>query len=553
MDIAGLSFAVLDQLLKLLDYIGTKLEESKEFGKDAQKLRIRMDDEQNRLQSFQKLLFDKPFGPKNECIFNSFRDQIQHNILEMLRQLRQEIWQYIPIQIRYQIVGSLPMDLLHPSQTSNTILTREFTHTGIEEKAQNSIHILQKVSWVGWDKKRAEKILQEVVDWNNRIKANLELSLLELQIQLSTRQTLDTGNIFERLNADHDAWKLGLANSAQLRKLTFSENFAEQNAPLALDLKATPIRLLGIVGHLTTGLFFLPDGSKVPVLLEHKYYEKPETQTKRPPAVEQRIRQLAALLTLEKPDTFHILNCRGYYHEPDATPDPRYSFVFDLPPETPSDSRPISLMQSFHRRPIINLTEKYKVAHALSIALSQLHLVGWIHKSLRSELVLFFPRTVIDENGTYESLYDKPIITGFEYTRPSGSMTDAVSDDDINRNIYRHPDRQGTPRRTFSKYHDIYSLGVILLELGIGRSIIALEQDGANTFADWEPEQIKKRLLRYAEQRLAVEMGKTFHHIVKKCILGDFDTKYDDKDETILMRKFREEVVEPLEKIALII
>jgi hypothetical protein len=35
------------------------------------------------------------------------------------------------------------------------------------------------------------------------------------------------------------------------------------------------------------------------------------------------------------------------------------------------------------------------------------------------------------------------------------------------RDVYRHPERQGRPQKLFKKVHDIYALGVVMLEIGM--------------------------------------------------------------------------------------
>ncbi|KAK0738841.1 hypothetical protein B0T18DRAFT_450720 [Schizothecium vesticola] len=78
-----------------------------------------------------------------------------------------------------------------------------------------------------------------------------------------------------------------------------------------------------------------------------------------------------------------------------------------------------------------------------------------------------------------------PYLFGFLYTWPTDEYSDRqmwtyLSPRD---NLYRHPDRQmwqqledgddndndGSPKKPHRPYHDIYSLGVVLLEIGLGR------------------------------------------------------------------------------------
>jgi hypothetical protein len=55
---------------------------------------------------------------------------------------------------------------------------------------------------------------------------------------------------------------------------------------------------------------------------------------------------------------------------------------------------------------------------------------------------------------------------GFEFSRPEFDFSSGRPDKDPARNVYRHPARQGKPDKPFAKIHDIYALGVVLLEIG---------------------------------------------------------------------------------------
>jgi serine/threonine protein kinase len=127
--------------------------------------------------------------------------------------------------------------------------------------------------------------------------------------------------------------------------------------------------------------------------------------------------------------------------------------------------------------------EWYQLATTFSRAVLFLHLAGWLHKGIRSDNLMFFVR---DGNSF---VYDKPYIVGFEYTREASSarQTEGV-DDDFEFNLYRHPEVQGlpaqnsmsipipTPRTPFDYQHDIYSLGIVLLELGLKEAAKNIQQ-----------------------------------------------------------------------------
>ena len=60
----------------------------------------------------------------------------------------------------------------------------------------------------------------------------------------------------------------------------------------------------------------------------------------------------------------------------------------------------------------------------------------------------------------------QPWIFGFEFSRPENYFSAGFIDTCPDRDVYRHPERQGQPLTTFKKTHDIYALGIVLLEIG---------------------------------------------------------------------------------------
>lgn len=95
-----------------------------------------------------------------------------------------------------------------------------------------------------------------------------------------------------------------------------------------------------------------------------------------------------------------------------------------------------------------------------------------VHESFRSENILFFTSHTSDANGsaqinTSEKLdLTQPWIFGFEFSRPDSFFSAGFIDICPDRDVYRHSERQGQPLTTFKKIHDIYALGIVLLEIG---------------------------------------------------------------------------------------
>lgn len=116
------------------------------------------------------------------------------------------------------------------------------------------------------------------------------------------------------------------------------------------------------------------------------------------------------------------------------------------------------------------------------------------------------------------------------------------------RDVYRHPERQGQPQKMFNKIHDIYALGVVLLEVGLWEPAITLEKNKF-MFAK-NPQSIKARLVTHAERRLESKVGGKYRDVVLKCLNGDFGIQNDSKEDLKLQQAFRGQVVDVLERAA---
>ncbi|KAF4830414.1 hypothetical protein CGCTS75_v005919 [Colletotrichum tropicale] len=176
---------------------------------------------------------------------------------------------------------------------------------------------------------------------------------------------------------------------------------------------------------------------------------------------------------------------------------------------------------------------------------------GWVHKSFRSENILFF-RMIEPEGGvsppeTQPDLSD-PWLLGFEFSRPEQYFSHGHADACLSRDIYRHPERQQNPTQIFNKIHDIYALGVVLLEIGLWQPVLTLEKSGFSKVRDLHT--IKKHLIKHAEKRFGAKMGEKYQKVVLNCLKGDFKVFDDTKEDLKLQQAFRANVVDLLQKSA---
>jgi len=259
-------------------------------------------------------------------------------------------------------------------------------------------------------------------------------------------------------------------------------------------------------------------GGSETVHVEYKPYRLRRGATQPPEAVVRRVRALGNLLCQPTaPDAgFHTLRCRCILKEkdPNGRALNRYAFVFHLPDTPGGNTEPVNLLTVItaqtHLRP--TLGERFKIAQTIATTAFQLHSVGWLHKSIRSENILFFPKP----DSPNELDYSRQYLVGFEFSRDENDTSTTEQDDVLERNIYRHPDRQGPPDTRFSILHDVYAIGVVLLEIGLWRPVVEFDSN----FPDMGPDDVRQTLETHARLRLPHYMGKAYTEAVLACLGG---------------------------------
>lgn len=198
------------------------------------------------------------------------------------------------------------------------------------------------------------------------------------------------------------------------------------------------------------------------VWVEWKSYQRDDmimTQTNIIYQLSDRVRQdaerlVGLLRAKEKPAEFCVPDCAGYF---DDSANDRFGFVYEVRDASLRAFQPKSLLQLFSSKPA-SLNSRITLAQRLATSLLYLHATNWLHKSLRSASVLFF-------NADGSADLRNPFISSFEYSRPdNNNATITGAPEKTEWAVYCHPDYLGRPGH-FRKSYDIYSLGIILLEL----------------------------------------------------------------------------------------
>nr|POE87754.1 hypothetical protein CFP56_10983 [Quercus suber] len=230
-----------------------------------------------------------------------------------------------------------------------------------------------------------------------------------------------------------------------------------------------------------------------------------------------------------------------------------FDLVFNIPQEL--RHKPTSLRSILGSRVSHTLTERIVLAKQLARSISYIHTLGFVHKNVRPETILGF--------NTQESTFGPFFLVGLEKLRMADGRTLQQGDLAWEQNLYRHPDRQGLkPEEIYTMQHDIYSLGVCLLEIGLWDSFVIYPHSGTlhtpngvlglhlggSEFS--APRLMKDYLVALAINKLPGVIGDLYKEVVVNCLtcldkdnldFGD-ETEFQDADGVLVGVRYIEKV-----------
>ena len=215
-----------------------------------------------------------------------------------------------------------------------------------------------------------------------------------------------------------------------------------------------------------------------------------------------------------------------------------FRIIFRQPSGTDDDRAPKSLREMLMSAVEHSLTERMNIAKQLARAVSYIHSLGFVHKNIRPETIIGF--WIEQQKGSLESVF----LTGFSQFRAEHNATGKLGDAAWEKNLYRHPERQGMhPEEDYVMQHDIYSLGVCLLELGLWTSFAAYDSEEKASRGKMlslmteatdpkSAEDSKKMLVAVARRQLPSRMGDRYCGIVVNCLTCLDQDNEDFADES---------------------
>ncbi|KAI0811594.1 hypothetical protein GGR55DRAFT_108346 [Xylaria sp. FL0064] len=478
--------------------------------------------------------------------------------------------------------------LLPPSDVS----TEDVNST--KRRIGNSI---SNVQWVATDKSTAQELLDSIGKVNDSL-VDLVQSVLQAQIKrqtdLAVLENVDhyAYSITQSLPEGSDVRALASMKLWQVREQRESEDHASStfsatsfrvdtklNRPTTYSLQDFKRNTLRIGDSRSFSVL-----GRESVVVEWRYFKKDN-----PFHVEQSFRLADLVRLLNNNDLykkFQALPCKGYVTDNENS---RVGMVFA------TGASSTTAIQSLHT--VINGTdgtpsvgERFDMARRLVLAIHNLHAVRWLHKGIRSDNILCFQDNkdtnakavaekkaddLSSETGSVEDIAaplrknlpltkpPKPLppfyLLGWDLSRPDhpSELSESISVSTLGLQtkreiirMYTHPDVFSIeqPRGKRPRYHarwDIYSIGLILLEIGLWRTIDTIRYGCRND------DEFRLRVRTEYCDRLQWKMGLVYWRAVQICLNDDFDLKdegYSGKDDYSLQVGFEKQVVYELER-----
>ncbi|KAK0701332.1 hypothetical protein B0H67DRAFT_650552 [Lasiosphaeris hirsuta] len=247
-----------------------------------------------------------------------------------------------------------------------------------------------------------------------------------------------------------------------------------------------------------------------PVMVEYVYYD--EDEEKKTGNLGRQVSRISALHAEPKTPAFRSFHGMGVVREDLCGP--RFGFVYSLPDHlsTASGPRRFALLSDLMAQVrTVPLEARIAAGRALCDAVLHLHSIGWYHKNLKSDNIIIFA----GESEGWD--FADPYLIGFDCSRPSDAETGNTVDFSTKDNIYRHPDRWGRSAR-FDKRHDLYALGILLLELGCWRTLPNMDAKRKGFEDVRDPSKLHDFLLKAAAEKLPHAAGTKYSQAILACL-----------------------------------
>jgi hypothetical protein len=426
------------------------ISDARNYGKDAATLGLKFQQLTHRYDSLQKILFqvDKFAFLRGRNLFSQLPEETCRIIRQLFLELLQVLYVHFALEQQYVKTAEESPKKVKKEETTYLGLTSDeerliFTSFDINNQGVSAPHrsssllSLSSWRWALHGKKRAVRINSEFEDWLKRTREILEDFWWPLPF-LNNISNLDA------LTSDADAREMGTAQTAALRKLLLSDTTSAEDPAIEWNAVEDITSVAGKAMGKLYGQTVLVETLNFPLSKDGQFTE----------LLHKRFSRLVQLLKAQQDPDFRVLQGLKYASKIGESKG-ELRLISHFPVASPPHVKNLRQLYrdvALAQRPSLGL--RFKLCSQLAESVYLLHSVDWVHHALRSDnvLVLLPSHTISRESLQVSELR----ICGFEAARPETDTSMGPYDDEMARNVYRHPERWGTPREMFHRSHDVY-------------------------------------------------------------------------------------------------
>ncbi|KAL1957502.1 hypothetical protein VTO42DRAFT_5965 [Malbranchea cinnamomea] len=562
MDFYGTAATAIDQAIKVTIFIKGVISDIKSYEEDRAKFQLKLDLQLTSLEFFRRRFLDDKHGL---LLPGQLPEWVADTICRLLTSMAKGLAEYNAIVAEYESLDS---------QDKEDVDDREKWKQSFFERAKAKAKSLKLkgYNWSLFDKKKLTLVLEDYKELTDSLR-----DLMQHFSQESIYNLADAVSSMKDLSLD----------GTGLEPVVMRQKLASSSAPETFQPLEGEIAEEGEPSNRFQLAKWTHNGESEEVIVEYHEYDRRlrfgDLEPDEIAELKAPLRNLAWLLrnsafnqgdaedpTLAQQPTIYSLQCLGYLDQAEKE---RFVFLYKIPFAGKTVSTDANHLVTLHelinkvdnqlKRPLKPaLSERFRIAHCLALTLLNVHGSLWVHKNIWSRGIVLFRKhedrvvplvdlgstkpgeTNGNPSGSREQIL--AFLGDWGYARPVEGATEMRSNFDIEPNFYRHPDRQGYPTRQFGRLHDIYALGVVLLEIGLWRTISQLFdariKEGQRTGKLPKPKDVRTVLLTLAQRDVAKEMGERYAAAVVSCLSGDLRSSSD----TELTFDFKEKVIDAI-------
>lgn len=380
-------------------------------------------------------------------------------------------------------------------------------HNSKWEKVVAKMADVSKLRYAAYAKKSLAEIVTRLDKWHR---------LFDPFWYLLSR--LSTPTAHQRLVDNSDGGNEAISTVLGLREAHSANGTSSSESPSTSVFLGADYQIQNAEAIPLAPAYFALNADGNPVIVDY-YHVREKSSAK---VAKKDVRDLARILSKVDPAFSSLLPCEGVLQ----TGDRQFNMIFKIPPAlrntSPSSLRSLLLQETA----VYPLNERVQLAISLARSVVFLHASRIVHKNISPENIIVLQ----SDTGTIGT----PFLVGFERFRFDERRTNMSGDDLWEKNLYRHPQRQGlNPEEIYSMRHDIYSVGVCLLEIGLWRSFVRYSDDQkvtspasdlprtlatATKYKRETATRIKRRFVELAQMHLPRSMGRIYADTVVACL-----------------------------------